>query len=73
MKHLNYESTGRGFAAGALFAFAVMLLSGCPQHAAAQNSKEKTVSGTVIDARTKQPIVGASVWIKDGTTGVLRT
>ena len=70
MKHLNYESTGRGFAAGALFAFAVMLLSGCPQHAAAQNPKEKTVSGTVIDARTKQPIVGASVWIKDGTTGV---
>lgn len=70
MKHLDFKSTGQRLAMGVLCAFAAMLLSGYPQCAVAQTSSKMTVSGTVIDARTKQPIVGASIYVKDGTVGV---
>ena len=70
MKHLDFKSTGQRLAMGVLCVFAAMLLSGYPQCAVAQTSSKMTVSGTVIDARTKQPIVGASIYVKDGTVGV---
>ena len=37
--------------------------------ATAASSKERTISGTVVDAETKAPIIGASVWIKNTTVG----
>ncbi|MDR1501813.1 MAG: TonB-dependent receptor [Prevotella sp.] len=32
--------------------------------------QKKTITGVVIDAVTGQPVIGASVWIKDSTTGI---
>ena len=40
-----------------------------PLHAAAESSQ--TVKGNVIDKVTKQPVVGASVWLKDTSIGVI--
>ena len=36
---------------------------------AASQSKERTITGTVVDAETGAPVIGASVWIKDSTIG----
>lgn len=40
-----------------------------PPHAAAESSQ--TIKGNVIDKVTKQPVVGASVWLKDTSIGVI--
>ena len=40
-----------------------------PAAAATKQTKERTISGTVVDAETGSPVIGASVWIKDSTIG----
>lgn len=35
----------------------------------ATNSKKGTITGSVIDAKTKEPIAGATVWIKESSAG----
>lgn len=40
-----------------------------PVAAAAQGSGTRTITGRVIDAVTKEPLVGATVWLKDTSVG----
>ena len=70
MEQVNLKSSNRRIAAVRWLLLAVLSFLCFPQIADAQGSAKKSVSGTVIDARTQEPIVGASVYIKDGTIGV---
>ena len=36
-----------------------------------EQSKKRTITGTVISAEDKMPIIGANVWLKNSTTGTI--
>lgn len=72
MKQINLMFRGIPLSFGSWFVLFSAILSIGATNLSAQNKSSKiTVSGIVTDATTKQPIVGASVWIKDGTSGIV--
>ena len=36
-----------------------------------QQKKKRTITGTIITSDTKEPIIGANVWLKNSSTGVI--
>ena len=43
--------------------------SAAPVATAAKQVKEPTITGTIVDAETGLPVIGASIWIKNTTVG----
>lgn len=41
------------------------------QNAEQQQPKKRVITGTIIDGETKEPIIGASVWLKNSSSGTV--
>ncbi|MDR0658622.1 MAG: TonB-dependent receptor, partial [Mediterranea sp.] len=41
------------------------------QKAAVTQQEKRQITGTVLDAQTKEPVIGANVWIKESTVGAI--
>ncbi|MBP1677466.1 MAG: susC9, partial [Bacteroidetes bacterium] len=37
----------------------------------AKSSKKRTITGVVVDAKTKEPIIGATIWVKESSVGAI--
>ena len=48
-----------------LLAFSFLMVLGGMQSLFAQDSQETVVKGKIYDAKTKEPLVGVAVWVKD--------
>lgn len=48
-----------------------VILTSSKKEAAPQQAKKRVITGTVIDGETKEPIIGANIWLKNSSTGAI--
>lgn len=48
-----------------------VILTSSKREGAPQQAKKRVITGTVIDGETKEPIIGANIWLKNSSTGAI--